>query len=284
MITRNVWLLVHVQVTLKQLYMGASRSLQLTRKVLDRDRGTETCKACKGHGIRYQATPMGRIQVQCEFCGGQGQLICQSTVKEKLDVHIPKGAPVGHKINFSEKADEIPDGEAGDVVVVLSEQPHPDFKRRGELPFVPIRAEAYVSWRRAPPVATVCESTGCESRFDRGHVPLYVHLPCTACASPNSHETDVELHVCVSTGDDLYIERGISLTEALCGFQMELTHLDGRTLIIRSAPGDVIRPVAHDPFAEDQPHEWTLFDDTDCPSIEGIAVAGLRHPHYASPT
>jgi DnaJ family protein A protein 2 len=74
-------------------------------------------------------------------------------------------------------------------------------------------------------------------------------------------------------GDDLYIKRTISLSEALCGFQMELTHLDGRTLIIKSAPGEVIRPVAHDPFAEETASAWTLYDDHDCPSIENAAVA-----------
>merc|ERR1719433_1942498 len=38
-------------------------------------------------------------------------------------------------------------------------------------------------------------------------------------------------------GADLYIERNISLVEALCGFSMELTHLDERKLMIKTAPG-----------------------------------------------
>ena len=97
-------------------------------------------------------------------------------------MHVPKGAPDGHKIHYSEKADEIPDGEAGDVVFVLQEQPHAEYKRKG---------------------------------------------------------------------DDLFIERAISLSEALCGFNMELTALDDRTLIIKSAPGEVIKPVTYDPFREE---------------------------------
>jgi DnaJ homolog subfamily A member 2 len=42
--------------------------------------------------------------------------------------------------------------------------------------------------------------------------------------------------------DDLYIKHTISLTEALCGFQFVLTHLDGRQLLIKSDPGEVIKP------------------------------------------
>ncbi|VFQ70001.1 unnamed protein product [Cuscuta campestris] len=42
--------------------------------------------------------------------------------------------------------------------------------------------------------------------------------------------------------DDLYMEHSLSLTEALCGFQFVLTHLDGRQLLIKSDPGEVIKP------------------------------------------
>lgn len=42
--------------------------------------------------------------------------------------------------------------------------------------------------------------------------------------------------------DDLYIDHTLSLTEALCGFQFTLIHLDGRQLLIKSNPGEVIKP------------------------------------------
>lgn len=42
--------------------------------------------------------------------------------------------------------------------------------------------------------------------------------------------------------DDLFIEHTLTLTEALCGFQFALTHLDGRQLLIKSNPGEVIKP------------------------------------------
>lgn len=42
--------------------------------------------------------------------------------------------------------------------------------------------------------------------------------------------------------EDLYVEHSLSLTEALCGFQFLLTHLDGRQLLIKSNPGEIIKP------------------------------------------
>ncbi|KAK2640861.1 hypothetical protein Ddye_022624 [Dipteronia dyeriana] len=43
-------------------------------------------------------------------------------------------------------------------------------------------------------------------------------------------------------GEDLFYEHTLSLTEALCGFQFVLTHLDGRQLLIKSSPGEVVKP------------------------------------------
>jgi len=127
---------------------------------------------------------------------------------ETLEVHTPKGAPDGHKVKFSEKGDEIPDGDAGDLMFVLQEQQHPEFKRKG---------------------------------------------------------------------DDLFIERTISLSEALCGFSMELTHLDGRKLLIQSKPGDVIQPVAYDPFLEtSESQDWDFFEDCDIPGVDSVAEAGTE--------
>ncbi|KAI5057530.1 hypothetical protein GOP47_0027545 [Adiantum capillus-veneris] len=43
-------------------------------------------------------------------------------------------------------------------------------------------------------------------------------------------------------GDDLFVEHALNLTEALCGFQFVITHLDGRQLLIKSAPGEIVKP------------------------------------------
>ena len=43
-------------------------------------------------------------------------------------------------------------------------------------------------------------------------------------------------------GDDLFVEHTLSLVEALCGFRFILTHLDGRQLLVKSNPGEVVKP------------------------------------------
>lgn len=43
-------------------------------------------------------------------------------------------------------------------------------------------------------------------------------------------------------GSDLYMAHSLSLTEALCGFTIVQTHLDGRQLVIKGEPGEVIKP------------------------------------------
>lgn len=44
------------------------------------------------------------------------------------------------------------------------------------------------------------------------------------------------------SGHDLYLEKDITLSEALCGFDMVITHLDKREIKIHCPPGKVIEP------------------------------------------
>jgi len=43
-------------------------------------------------------------------------------------------------------------------------------------------------------------------------------------------------------GADLFMEKEITLFEALCGFSFTITHLDGRVLLVKSGPGEIIKP------------------------------------------
>mmetsp|Transcript_5239 Transcript_5239/g.10694 ORF Transcript_5239/g.10694 Transcript_5239/m.10694 type:complete len:432 (-) Transcript_5239:631-1926(-) len=43
-------------------------------------------------------------------------------------------------------------------------------------------------------------------------------------------------------GNHLIMEQEISLVQALCGTELSFSHLDGRTVIVRNGPGEVIKP------------------------------------------
>ena len=53
-------------------------------------------------------------------------------------------------------------------------------------------------------------------------------------------------------GADLLITKSLSLKEALTGFAWKVKHLDGRDLIIKSRPGEIIKPESADgkPFVK----------------------------------
>lgn len=178
--------------------------------LIDRDVGVKHCAECGGRGVTIRTVRMGpmvqQLQEACGYCDGKGVTYKQTRVKEVVEVHIPKGCPDGHKMTFYEKADEIPDGITGDLVIVLQEQKHEEFERHGA---------------------------------------------------------------------DLYISRNISLVEALCGFKMEITHLDKRKLLVHTNPGEVIKPVLFDPLNDSQDTQWETYADSDCPNLTPVARADL---------
>jgi len=196
-------------VSLEDIYLGATKKLKITRQVIDKDDGVKKCPKCGGKGVVIQTVRMGpmiqQMQSTCGECEGQGFSYTHKRITEVLEVLVQKGAPDGHKITFHNKADEIPDGDAGDVVFVLKEKPHDLYRRHGA---------------------------------------------------------------------DLYVKKKIALVEALCGFEMQVPKLDGRTLVIKTKPGDVTNICTFDPFAKDADgeQEWEVLEDTDC-SLDNMAEA-----------
>jgi DnaJ-class molecular chaperone len=201
-----------LKVTLEQLYNGQTKKMAITRQVIDKKKGVVTCVECDGRGVKVEVIRMGpmiqQMQSACGSCGGNGKSFKTKQEREVLEVHIQKGSPDGHKIQFREMADEHPDADTGDVFFVVKQQEHQLFKRKGA---------------------------------------------------------------------DLYIERDISLVEALCGFEIELKHLDDRKLLIKTSPGEIVKPMMQgfDPLATDSDSkmEWECIEDADCPSLDNVAQA-----------
>lgn len=90
-----------------------------------------------------------------------------------LEVTVEPGMRDDQRIVFRGEGDQMPGVEPGNVIIVLQEKPHANFKR---------------------------------------------------------------------DGPDLFLQKTITLTEALCGFQSVVTQLDGRSLVITHLPGEVLKP------------------------------------------
>jgi len=146
-----------VDVTLADIYNGKTLEVIVDRHRLceacDGIGGTDksavqTCGPCKGQGVRTILRQMGpgmytQSRGPCDECGGQGETFdmtkrckkckgkkVQKTLK-KLEVELDKGSPNGAQFTIHGEGDQVPDVEAGDVVVVVRIKPHKTFQRKG---------------------------------------------------------------------------------------------------------------------------------------------------------
>ncbi|XP_071483479.1 dnaJ homolog subfamily A member 2-like [Diadema antillarum] len=186
------------RVSLEDLYNGKVSKLQLSKNVIcdacggvgGKPGAMQPCRTCHGRGIKVTIRQLGpgmvqQMQSTCPDCRGEGERInekdrckkCNGMKVNKeskiLEVHIDKGMKEGQRITFRGEGDQQPDVEPGDVIIILVEKEHNQFKRQGT---------------------------------------------------------------------DLYMEHTIGITEALCGFQFSITHLDNRKLLVKYPPGKIIQP------------------------------------------
>lgn len=112
---------------------------------------------------------------RCQHCRGKKIYV----EKKTFEVHVEKGMKDNQKIILRGEGNQVPDMEAGDVLVILQEEPHSTYQR---------------------------------------------------------------------IGDDLFVKKDISLTEALCGFSFALTHLDGRILRVVQPAGSCVKGGRFDRF------------------------------------
>ncbi len=118
---------VEVFVTLEDMYAGGTLlPMQTTRRLVDRSAGAPEftkCAVCYGSRF-FQGS-------QCGSCDGKGMRWRVFHKTEDVEIVVPRGARDGHQIVFPEKGDEVPMEVPGDLVVVLRELPHRDFRREG---------------------------------------------------------------------------------------------------------------------------------------------------------
>ncbi|XXG66182.1 hypothetical protein AAC387_Pa05g3713 [Persea americana] len=71
-------------------------------------------------------------------------------------------------------------------------------------------------------------------------------------------------------GDDLFVEHTLSIIEALWGFEFILTHLDNRKLLIKSNPGEVVKP-----------DQLKAINDEGMPMYGQPSMRGILYIHFS---
>ena len=150
---------------------------------------------------------------KCPQC--QGNKVVQD--KKILEVVVERGMQHNQKIEFRGEADEAVRLGYGARVTFCNALTGLPYLRHSRTPSPGISS----SWfsRRS----TLCSS----ARVRAG-------LRCAGLGW--------SLTLSLLPGSDLFYEKTLTLSEALCGFKFAIPHLDGRQLLISSNEGDIVKP------------------------------------------
>jgi molecular chaperone DnaJ len=100
---------------------GAGEIRQVSRSMFGQFVNISTCPACEGEGRI--------IKEPCTTCNGEGRVQGESAIK----VNVPAGVSEGNYIPLHGQGNAgRHGGPAGDLLVVLEEEPHPYFTRNGD--------------------------------------------------------------------------------------------------------------------------------------------------------
>ena len=159
-------LMVKLNVTLEQIYKQETVELTYTHKVYcvkcngegSKDNTKSECEDCDGKGRVIKLMRMGpivqQIVINCETCKGKGNVILENNKcevcngngivnKEKtIPIPLKNGFGNGIKLQLDSKGHYFKNQKT-DLVVVINEEPHDIFKRRGNDLFVEVTLKLY---------------------------------------------------------------------------------------------------------------------------------------------
>jgi molecular chaperone DnaJ len=154
---------IRMKLTLEEVATGVRRKLKVKREVrcdrcggsgAESDRSIEVCDTCHGTGQVRQVSRsfLGQMVniTTCPACRGEGRKIkelcpdCHGKGRIKgetpVDVNIPAGVSAGNYLTIRGKGDAGPrGGPAGDLYVLIEEEPDPHFERHGDDILYPLR-------------------------------------------------------------------------------------------------------------------------------------------------
>jgi molecular chaperone DnaJ len=146
---------VKVKLNLEEIHNGVEKKIKVNKYVSCKDcSGTgakdgssyNTCTTCSGHGqvTRVTNTFLGAMQTTstCPECNGEGRIISHKcttcygegmiSAEETINFSIPPGIAEGMQLKVSGKGNAARRGGiSGDLLVIITEEKHPDLIRDG---------------------------------------------------------------------------------------------------------------------------------------------------------
>jgi molecular chaperone DnaJ len=153
--TRGSNLRVKIKLTYEEIAKGVNKNIKVKKHIAcgtchgsgARDKGSvQTCGTCGGSGQvrRVSNTFLGQMQTvtTCPTCSGEGTTItakcpvCKGEGRvfgeEVVSIDIPAGVQEGMQLSVSGKGNAGErGGSAGDLIVLIEEEAHPDLQRDG---------------------------------------------------------------------------------------------------------------------------------------------------------
>ena len=143
---------VKVKLNLQEIAHGVKKKIKVSKYVActhchgsgSEDGSTETCPTCHGRGQVVQTVNsfFGQMQTAsvCPTCNGTGTVIKKKCTHcggegitkgdEVIEIDIPAGVGEGMQLTVRGKGNAGPhNGVNGDMLVLIEEEPHPDFER-----------------------------------------------------------------------------------------------------------------------------------------------------------
>jgi len=203
------------------------------------------------------------------FFGGGGSSRRQSGPRKAESVHHP--LKVSLEDLYNGKTVKL-----GITRQVIIGKPTKCISCNGEGAVIEIRQIAMGMVQQIQRKCPLCGGHGHRAQFKKERKVLEVHVPQGAKhqqkitfrgmgdETPNMEPGDVhfvvqetEHELFKRKGADLLLTKTVSLNEALCGFEWQIEHLDGRHLVLQSLPGQVIQPEDADgrPYVKIVPNE-----------------------------
>jgi len=132
-------------IDLEDVINGKEHILKYNRHVVCKDcngKGGEldVCKNCNGKGVQMIRGSNMNVQISCSVCGGVGKVISNTcnacsgfgiSGEEQIDYvfNVPMGAETGMRFGFQGLGHPCPDGESGDLFIIIMVREHEIFTR-----------------------------------------------------------------------------------------------------------------------------------------------------------